>query len=207
MKKNITKYNGFSRERLEDILQKITKLRIALIGDICLDVYWKADMTKSVISRETPHFPLPVTEEWMSPGAGGNTAANIAELGVANFKVLSVIGGDWRGAELKTAFLKRGIQTDYLTESDQTVTNAYCKPLRQRHLRNRIRRSASGFCKLLPAARKRRGRAYPYAGACGKGCGCAVRLRPIHLRLHNTKGQGQDKRFGPQRPYNRRRQP
>ena len=131
MAKSIIEYNGLSRDRLEEILHKITKLKIALIGDICIDVYWKADMTKSVISRETPHFPLPVVNEWMSPGAGGNTAANIAELGVSEFKVLSVIGKDWRGASLKSAFSERGIKTGCLIESDKTVTNAYCKPLRQ----------------------------------------------------------------------------
>ena len=37
-------------------LEKLGKGRIGVIGDFCLDVYWHADMTKSELSRETPHF-------------------------------------------------------------------------------------------------------------------------------------------------------
>jgi hypothetical protein len=73
-------FNGITREGLETILSKIKNVKIVLIGDICLDVYWKADMTKSELSRETPHFSLPVIEERISPGGGGNAAANIAAL-------------------------------------------------------------------------------------------------------------------------------
>ena len=40
-------FNGISQEKLEDILSRIKNVKIALIGDICLDVYWRADMTKS----------------------------------------------------------------------------------------------------------------------------------------------------------------
>ena len=32
-------------------------------GDGCLDVYWHADMTRSELSRETPHHNLPVVQE------------------------------------------------------------------------------------------------------------------------------------------------
>ena len=43
-------------------LNKLAKGRIGVIGDSCLDVYWHADMTKSELSRETPHFPLPIVQ-------------------------------------------------------------------------------------------------------------------------------------------------
>ena len=131
MTSDFFEFKSLSRERLEEILEQITDVKIALIGDICLDVYWKADMTKSLISRETPHFPLPVVKEWMSPGAGGNTAANISELNVSDLEVISVIGYDWRGEALKSEFAKRGIRTDSLISSSHVITNAYCKPLKQ----------------------------------------------------------------------------
>ena len=51
-------------------LKKLGKGRIGVIGDFCLDVYWHADMTKSELSRETPHFPLPIVQERLSPGEG-----------------------------------------------------------------------------------------------------------------------------------------
>ena len=68
---------------LQEIFAGIDRARIAVVGDFCLDVYWMADMRRSRLSRETPHFPLPVTEERMSPGAAGNVACNIAAMSEA----------------------------------------------------------------------------------------------------------------------------
>ena len=123
-------FHGISQEKLEDILSKIKEVNIALIGDICLDVYWKVDMTKSELSRETPHFPLPIVKEWMSPGGGGNAAANIAALVPKSVKVLGVIGRDWRGDALVRKLQELGINTDSIVISEKAVTNAYCKPLK-----------------------------------------------------------------------------
>lgn len=105
-------------------------MRVALIGDLCLDVYWQADMTKSELSRETPHFPLPVVKEWMSPGGGGNAAANMAALQPGSLQVLGVLGKDWRGDVLGRLFREAGMDTTGIVVSDHAVTNAYCKPLR-----------------------------------------------------------------------------
>ena len=52
-----------SRSEVISILEKIKNIRVCLIGDVCLDLYWRADMKKSRLSRETPHYPLPVVEE------------------------------------------------------------------------------------------------------------------------------------------------
>lgn len=124
-------FNGIDREKLDIILNKITDIRIAVIGDICLDVYWIADMTRSEISRETPHFPLPVIEEKMSPGAGGNVAVNIAAMHPKSIKVLGVTGRDWRGDILIQKLDESGIDTGGIVVSDKIFTNAYCKPIRK----------------------------------------------------------------------------
>lgn len=122
--------NGLIGKRLNEILDKIKNVKAVLIGDLCLDVYWSADMTKSVLSRETPHFPLPVTEERMSLGAGGNAANNMAAL-TDNLKVLGVVGNDWRGMCLKKCAEKSGINADLIIEAENRITNAYCKPMRR----------------------------------------------------------------------------
>ena len=122
--------NGISENRLTDILNKIENLKAVLIGDICLDVYWVADMTKSVLSRETPHFPLPIVEERTSLGAGGNAANNMATV-CKNVSVVRIIGSDWRGACLKDCLRKSGINDEYIVEVKDRITNAYCKPMRK----------------------------------------------------------------------------
>lgn len=119
---------GFSKERLEQILSAIDRVRIGVLGDFCLDVYWHADMTRSVLSRETPHFPLPVIKETMSPGAAGNVAANIAELKPKSLTVFGVIGRDWRGMQLKKELEALGARMA-MVECDERVTNAYIKPM------------------------------------------------------------------------------
>ena len=129
-KKSPIVYPGITRERLTMILEKIKNVQVVLLGDVCLDVYWKADMRLSELSRETPHYPLPVIEERMSPGGGGNVVANLSALAPAAVRVVSSIGTDWRGRELKRLLTDLHADTDGLTESEAFVTNTYIKPLR-----------------------------------------------------------------------------
>lgn len=124
-------FNGLSENRLEAILSGIRSVKIALIGDLCLDIYWLADMRRSELSRETPHFPLPVIEERTSPGAGGNVAANVAALEPGRFTALGAIGDDWRGKLLMDELLRRGIDTSLIVTDRNRFTCAYCKPLKQ----------------------------------------------------------------------------
>ena len=54
---------SFGRLEIESALSGISRARVGLVGDMCLDAYWTADMKKSELSRETPHFPLPIVSE------------------------------------------------------------------------------------------------------------------------------------------------
>ena len=103
---------------------------VGMLGDLCVDIYWKADMRKSELSRETPHFPLPMVEERFSLGAGGNVAANLNALGAGEIYAVGIIGKDWRGKILNDILNETQIKSDYIIESDKMITNAYCKPLR-----------------------------------------------------------------------------
>ncbi len=123
-------FQGLTSERLNELLLKMKELKVVLLGDMCIDIYWFADMTKSQLSRETPHFPLPVTHEKMSPGAGGNVAVNLSVL-CDNVRPVGVIGDDWRGKCLKDVLSKLNIPSDYIVEAENRVTNAYCKPMRR----------------------------------------------------------------------------
>ncbi len=114
---------------LERILLTIKDVTVCLLGDVCVDVYWRCDMRKSELSRETPHHPLPVVDERVSLGAGGNVAAVMCDLG-ARVLPVSVVGHDWRGQLLRAGFEQRGICQDYLVTCEDRVTPAYCKPLR-----------------------------------------------------------------------------
>src|SRR5512146_1914419 len=118
-----------SPTRLSGLLACFPGLRIAVVGDIGLDVYWYADMTRSHLSRETPHFPRPVVRESYGPGAGANVAQNLKALGVGQVRVYSLIGADPWGARLKTELARRSIETAALLECETRRTTAYVKPL------------------------------------------------------------------------------
>ena len=118
-------------ERLKTLLDGHRNTKIGLIGDVCIDAYWHSDMRKSELSRETPHFPLPVVKEYYSLGAGGNVAANLAALGTSKLLVAGIVGKDWRGQLVKALFEEQGTSTEYLLTSDTRVTNGYCKPYRK----------------------------------------------------------------------------
>ncbi|MBE6553810.1 MAG: sugar kinase [Ruminococcaceae bacterium] len=119
-----------TNNRLCELLERMRQVRVALLGDLCLDVYWFADMTRSRLSRETPHFPLPVMYERMSAGAGGNVVSDLALLS-DHLIPLGVLGSDWRGACLREVFASQGISTEHILQINGRITNAYCKPMRR----------------------------------------------------------------------------
>lgn len=124
------KHIFLTKDEVIAISEQIQNIQVCLIGDICLDLYWRADMRQSKLSRETPHYPLPVVEEVCSPGAGGNVANNMHCLGVRNLVTISAISNDWRGFLLREWMEQHGLNTKQLQMRNSGVTPCYCKPLR-----------------------------------------------------------------------------
>ncbi len=122
---------NLTEERLESISDKISDVKVCVVGDVCMDVYWQADLTKSRISRETPHFPLPVVRETFSPGAGGNVMQNVKALEPGELLCVSAASDDWRGMLLRSWFSKNGIDDGKIITRTRGITPAYCKPLRK----------------------------------------------------------------------------
>ena len=118
-----------SKARLKEILDCFAGRKVGVVGDLGLDAYWYADMTRSLLSRETPHFPRPVVREAYAPGAGANVAHNLKVLGVGQVAVFSVLGDDWRGATLRRELAGRGIAVEHLIVSPARSTTTYVKPI------------------------------------------------------------------------------
>ena len=104
---------------------------MAVLGDFCLDVYWYADMRKSELSRETPHFPLPIVREKMSAGGAGNVVANLLALEPASVQCIGVFGDDWRGFEYRRVLKNLGADISSIITDASRCTCAYIKPLRK----------------------------------------------------------------------------
>lgn len=118
-----------TRSDLQALLGRFGGLRVGVIGDLALDAYWHIDMTRSVLSRETPLFPRPVTGEQYSPGAGGNVAHNLRDLGAGRVTVFSVVGTDAWGDLLLAALHRLGVDTRPVLRSAQRRTTTYIKPV------------------------------------------------------------------------------
>lgn len=120
-----------SEQQLDRILRSIQTARLLVIGDICLDLYWYADMRRSRLSRETPHFPLPVVSEKASPGGGSNVMNNLHALHPGMLRCISVLGDDWRGWLLRRTLEENGISTEDMMVSHAFLTPCYGKPMRK----------------------------------------------------------------------------
>jgi rfaE bifunctional protein kinase chain/domain len=115
--------------RLVQILDGFKRARVALVGDACLDGYWHADMRRSELSRETPHYNRPVHREVYSGGAVANVASNLHVLGVRSIALFTVLGNDWRGAILMDALTRMGVDVSYTAIIDDRITPMYLKPI------------------------------------------------------------------------------
>lgn len=94
-----------------NLLNRIHKKRILVVGDVMLDTYYTGE-----VRRISPEAPVPVFRklgERSVPGGAANVAANLA---AANQRVsmLSTVGEDAAGTQLKAHLSGMGIGTDML---------------------------------------------------------------------------------------------
>ena len=117
------------KKQLDKILNDISGVKIAIVGDFCLDSYWFIDESKSEISIETGQKTRPVRTQKYSLGGAGNVANNLAAMGVGNIYAFGVVGVDPFAPEMKKIMQQGGICADYLlTQEDDWSTHVYSKP-------------------------------------------------------------------------------
>ena len=115
------------RNRLEEILNAVSKLTLGVVGDFTVDGYWYADMEQSQLSRETATYPRPVVRETYSLGGAANAAWNLSALGVGAVWGFGVIGDDWRGNIMHDLLANAGIQSSGLIIQANRQTPFYGK--------------------------------------------------------------------------------
>lgn len=127
------------KEQLKKILEDISSVKIAVLGDFCLDAYWFIDESKSEISIETGQLTRPIRQQKYSLGGAGNVTNNLAAMGVKDVRAIGVIGPDPFGNEMVNIMSKTGINTrNILVQADQWSTHVYTKPYMADQEQNRI---------------------------------------------------------------------
>lgn len=116
------------RNKIQEILVKISDVKIAVYGDFCVDAYWLMDPEGSEVSVETGLKAESVLEQMYSPGGAGNIVSNLAALKPAAIKVIGVVGNDIHGRELSSQLRDLGADTKALIIQDENFdTYTYTK--------------------------------------------------------------------------------
>ena len=117
------------KEQLQKVLHDINGVKIAVIGDFCLDAYWFIDEAMSEISVETNQATRPVRTQKYSLGGAGNVTNNLAAMNIKDIRAFGVIGTDPFGAEMVRVMKATGIDPrNLLVQEDNWYTHAYAKP-------------------------------------------------------------------------------
>ncbi len=116
--------------RLQKISAAYSKLRIAIVGDFCLDRYLEIDPSRKEISIETGLTVHNVVKVRAQPGGAGTILNNLVALGVGEIFPVGFCGEDGEGFELRRALEKtRGVNARHFLQTPARRTFTYCKPL------------------------------------------------------------------------------
>ena len=106
-------------EKLDGLFEKISKLRILVIGDVMLDHYIWGDS-----SRISPEAPVPVVhvgDDSFKVGGAANVAMNIRSLG-GQASLVGAWSNDFNGRVLEEALAQGGIEFDKVDTSEKAPT-------------------------------------------------------------------------------------
>ena len=100
--------------RFNAIVERYAGLRIAVLGDFCLDRYLEIDPARQETSLETGLPVHNVVNVRAQPGGAGTVVNNLSALGVGTIFPVGFVGEDGEGFELQRALEKLpGVRLDH----------------------------------------------------------------------------------------------
>jgi rfaE bifunctional protein kinase chain/domain len=126
-------------EKADQILRGMPAVRVGVVGDFCLDVYYD-------LNRESGEFSLETGKEVhygrnlrSAPGGASNVVQNLAALGVGEVWAFGLLGDDLYGRDLRYQLNALGVRTQGLhAQPDSWDTFTFVKPLEDGVELNRI---------------------------------------------------------------------
>ena len=116
--------------RYREIASQFGKLRVAVVGDFCLDRYLEIDPEREETSIETGLSVHNVTNVRSQPGGAGTILNNLCALGVGEIFPIGFSGEDGEGFELRRALSQLpGVRMDSFLQTPLRRTFTYCKPV------------------------------------------------------------------------------
>jgi rfaE bifunctional protein kinase chain/domain len=115
---------------MNSLAERYARLRLAVVGDFCLDRYLEIDPARQERSIETGRAVHNVVRVRAQPGGAGTIVNNLAALGVGAVHAVGFAGADGEGFELRRALAALpGLRLGRFLETDQRSTFTYGKPL------------------------------------------------------------------------------
>lgn len=120
-------------DRFREITSRYSTLKLAIVGDFCLDRYFDIDPARQEISIETNLPVHNVVGTRCQPGAAGTILNNLVALGTGTIWPIGFAGDDAEGWELGRALrAKEGVNLDRFVTTPERKTFTYTKPLLHR---------------------------------------------------------------------------
>jgi rfaE bifunctional protein kinase chain/domain len=117
-------------QRFQEITTRYGSLRVAIVGDFCLDRYFDIDPARAEISIETNLTVHNIVRVRCQPGAAGTILNNLVALGVGTILPVGICGDDGEGFELRRSLQARaGTEITRFITSPERRTFTYTKPL------------------------------------------------------------------------------
>jgi bifunctional ADP-heptose synthase (sugar kinase/adenylyltransferase) len=115
---------------LERVLERTTRLKVGVVGDLFLDRYLDLDAALTEPSLETGLDAYQVVGVRPCPGAAGTVINNLVAFHVRSVHAVAVIGDDGEGYELQRALAGLpGVHADWVIADAERRTPTYVKPL------------------------------------------------------------------------------
>jgi rfaE bifunctional protein kinase chain/domain len=128
------KFGGMTAARLQEIIDRFPKLRIAVIGDFFLDKYLDVDPALAEVSLETGKTAHQVAAIRHSPGAAGTVMSNLSALGAGTLYAVGYTGDDGESYDLRNDLTGLRCSTEHLYCDRRRSTPTYLKPRDQGNL-------------------------------------------------------------------------
>jgi len=117
-------------ERFAEIAARFSGLRVALVGDFCLDRYLEIDPERAEVSIETGLDVLNVANVRSQPGGCGTILNNLSALGVGTVFPVGFAGEDGEGYELMRSLGQVDcVELGHFFQTSERRTFSYTKPL------------------------------------------------------------------------------
>ncbi len=121
-------FRGMSSERLDEIVGRFVRSRIAVLGDYFLDKYLDVEPAWAEFSVETGKTAHQVAAIRTSPGAAGTVVSNLASLGAGAIFAVGFTGDDGESYDLRKGLASLGCDTEHLHYASGRMTPMYLKP-------------------------------------------------------------------------------